>query len=150
MRFTVTGYKDYVLDDNGNGVSGIYPAFGFWKKYGLCFAFGGADQNIRREILKHGTSIPVKGDYSFRWLDIDAGQRFGIRLLDGTLAGRYAMKSCSAYYQNDFPRFDQYLPDGECCSEYRLSRKNRKMDRWYCILGIEGLLKIESVDRNSR
>ncbi len=107
MRFTVTGYKDYVLDDNGNGVSGIYPAFGFWKKYGLCFAFGGADQNIRIEILKHGTSIPVKGDYSFRWLDIDAGQRFGIRLLDGTLAGRYAMKSCSAYYQNDFPRFNQ-------------------------------------------
>ena len=107
MRFTVTGYKDYVLDDNGKSVSGIYPAFGFWKKYGLCFAFGGADQNIRIEILKHGTNTPVKGNYSFRWLDIDAGQRFGIRLLDGSLAGRYAMKSCSAYYQNDFSRFNQ-------------------------------------------
>lgn len=105
MRFTVTEYKNYTLDRNGEKVSGIYPAFGFWKEYGLCFAFLGADQNVQVEILEHGTNNLVQGNYSFRWLDIDAGQRFGMNLIDGELTGRYAMTTCSASYQNDFSRF---------------------------------------------
>lgn len=105
MRFTVTGYKNYTLDRNGDTVSEIYPAFGFWKEYGLSFAFSGPDQNVRVDILEHGTNNPVQGNYSFRWLDIDAGQRFGMSLVDGELTGRYAVTTCTAYYQNSFPRF---------------------------------------------
>lgn len=107
MRFTVTDFKNYMLDKTGKKLTDMYPAFGFYKSKGLNIAFGGPDQNIRVEILKHGTNTPVKGDYSFRWLDIDAGQRFGINLINGELTGRYAIKTCSAYYENNFSRFNR-------------------------------------------
>lgn len=107
MRLTVTDFRDYALDRNGNKVEGIYPSFGLRKGGGLSIAFGGADQNVRVEILRHGTNTLVQGDYSFRWLDIDAGQRFGMHLVDGQLSGRYALNTCTAYYQNDLSRFNR-------------------------------------------
>ena len=47
-------------------------------------------QEIKIDIVKSGTDIPVAGNYRFRWLDIDLYQRFGINLQNGSIGHRYA------------------------------------------------------------
>ena len=92
LLLTCNNYQDYTYDYKGNKITGIYPMFGVSNSNELWISFKDelSAQEIKIDIVKSGTDIPVAGNYRFRWLDIDLYQRFGINLQNGSIGHRYA------------------------------------------------------------
>lgn len=91
LLLTCTDYEDYTFDYKGNKVTDVYPMFGMRDSKSLWILFKQElpMQEIKVDIVQSGTNTPVAGNYRFRWLDIDAYQRFGICLQNGTICQKY-------------------------------------------------------------
>lgn len=91
LYVTVTKYKTYSLDKNGNKVNNVYPFIHMNKDLTVYYQEGLPDFELQYEIVKSGTNERVPGNYRFMWTDIDGAQRYGFVPLDGSLDARYCL-----------------------------------------------------------
>ncbi|WP_373217098.1 SpaA isopeptide-forming pilin-related protein [Ruminococcus sp. 5_1_39BFAA] len=71
---------------------------------GIMLQASGGDQALRVDLVEHGTSNRITGNYGFRIGNINYGQRYGICArsdLTGknSLTGKYATRDCSLSYE---------------------------------------------------
>lgn len=98
LKMTVVDYSDKARCDGGV-MTESYPFMGFCKQqiaYNFYEVLG--EYTMKCEILDSETGANARADIRFQWWDIDGAQRFGIRLLDGSIGDRY-------YYGNSIVNF---------------------------------------------
>ncbi len=93
LYITVTKYKTYSLDKNGDRVRNVYPYVFVNKNLKIHYQGGLPDFELQCDIVKTGTTEKVPGNYRFMWTDIDGTQRYGFLPLDGRMDARYCLSS---------------------------------------------------------
>lgn len=71
---------------------------------GIMLQASGGDQALRVDLVEHGTSNRITGNYGFRIGNINYGQRYGICARSdytgkNSLTGKYSTKDCSLSYE---------------------------------------------------
>lgn len=98
LKITVVDYTTSVRSDGGD-MQKSYPYVGFttgaigWKFNTVLGA-----TVMKCEFLDTATGAPCKLNTRFQWWDVDAAQRFGLRLIDGNVNGRYYNAAGSTVY----------------------------------------------------
>lgn len=102
LKITVADYTTSVRSDGGE-MQKSFPFIGFMTgAIGWRFNCVLGEAVMKCEIQDSVTGAPGRLNMRFQWWDIDAAQRFGLRLIDGSVRGRYYNASGSTvYYQNN-------------------------------------------------
>lgn len=98
LKITVVDYTTSVRSDGGD-MQKSYPYVGFTtESIGWKFNTVLGATVMKCEFLDTLTGAPGKLNTRFQWWDIDAAQRFGLRLIDGNVNGRYYNAAGSTVY----------------------------------------------------
>lgn len=98
LKITVVDYTTSVRSDGG-AMQKSYPYVGFTPEaIGWKFNTVLGATVMKCEFLDSGTGAPGKLNTRFQWWDVDAAQRFGLRLIDGNVNGRYYNAAGSTVY----------------------------------------------------
>lgn len=99
LKMTVVSYSNQARCDGGV-MTESYPIISFsTKSIAHTFYEVLGDYAIKCEILDSETGAADKADIRFQWWDIDGAQRFGLKLLNGSIAARYYYGNSTVNYQ---------------------------------------------------
>lgn len=99
LKMTVAAYSNEVLCDGGSTVaSRTFMEFEY-NTIGFHFHEALGEYVLKCEFLNSQTGAVSKVNTRFQWLDIDGAQRYGIRLVDGSIDARYYYGNSKLNYQ---------------------------------------------------
>lgn len=102
LKITVENYTNQIYTGTQGELADSYPPIGFCES-AINFRFKNSmgEVLLKMEYYQNGgsDSTPSKVNTRFQWWDIDNGQRFGLRMKDGSIQAKYYQAdNCEVHY----------------------------------------------------